>query len=318
MIKEYQQQAIALGCNVDLRVVSDEPEQVEELFKLLWHKVDEFDKSYSRFIPGSLITRLNNAGGKKVAINQADRLLLLECKKYAEETSYAFNPFVLPAVQGLGYKKSLREDFKTLPTFDYSNRRIADISELEVGEDWARIPADSAIDIGAIGKGYLADELADLVKDRVDGLCFSLGGDIAIKGLNRDSKPWQITVKSIDKQVVLQTGDLPQTVKGVATSGLERNFNGSIQAHEIDVKTGKLLKTKIASCTVLAKSATDADVFASVALAGDDSVKYLLKNKYIISALVQYNDGPVKTFGDALFEVHKKHKPDMIEGNHEG
>lgn len=318
MIKEYQQQAVALGCNVDLRLVSDTPNEVEDIFKSLWRKVDEFDKRYSRFLSGSLITALNSAGGSKVVINKLDKQLLLKCKSYSKKTASAFNPFVLPAVQRLGYKKSLRDDFKYLPALDYSQRRVADMSELEIGTGWARIPADSAIDIGAIGKGFLADELVKTVKNKVHGLCFSLGGDIALNGLSRDSKPWSVSIQSTSKSIELSTLELPKAIKGVATSGLKRSFQGNVQLHAIDIQTGKHLSSNVVSCTVLAKSATDADVYASAALAGDKTVENLIANNRIAAALLQYRDGAVKVFGEDLFYVHKKHKPDMIEGKHEG
>jgi thiamine biosynthesis lipoprotein ApbE len=81
-------------------------------------------------------------------------------------------------------------------SLNVSTRQAALIQSLEIFDDSAAIPVNTALDMGGIGKGYLADKLANMSElSSVQGFWFSLGGDVVAKGFDVDDKPWQIAVQ---------------------------------------------------------------------------------------------------------------------------
>lgn len=317
MKKTYAQHAVALGTNIELRLVADTKEKAEEIFRILWQAISAFDQKYSRFLPDSIITKINQAAGKIVSVDQETISLLTRCKKLTEATNGLFNPFVLPAVQQAGYLRSLRADYQAVPTLDYRNRRVAEINELIIKEGQVQIPADSALDVGGIGKGYLADQLAKLAQQSTPDFCFSIGGDIALGGTEPDGADWPITVAGAEQSSQPIGSIKTANIAGIATSGATRNFEGKKQQHEIDPTTGGLLHTPLLSCTVMAKNATLADVCASVSLHGEAQIELLLQKQLAQSVLAQYKDGTTKNFGETLFIVQTKDKLDIIESEDE-
>ena len=122
-----------------------------------------------------------------------------------------------------------------------------------------------SLDLSAIGKGHGVDRVAA----RLDGLgCSSylldIGGEVRTLGQGPKGGPWRIGVDPPD-------GGPPQWVlrlsgQSAATSGDYRNFRllgGRRLSHTIDPRTGKPVGHALASVTVVAASAAQADGLAT-------------------------------------------------------
>jgi len=123
---------------------------------------------------------------------------------------------------------------------------------LQVGDGWARLASGCAIDLGGVGKGWLADRLGE----RLGNAVANLGGDLRAIGDGPEGAGW--TVALCDGSVLaLRDG-------GVATSGIEgRCWRGG--HHLVDPRTGVPAATDLLAVSVVAADAATAEALAKAA-----------------------------------------------------
>ena len=96
---------------------------------------------------------------------------------------------------------------------------------LDVGEGWARLRPGAAVDLGGVGKGWLADRLAE----RLENAVVNLGGDLRALGAGPGGEGW--TAGLCDGSAVRVTD------AGIATRGRAgRRWAGG--HHLVDPRTG--------------------------------------------------------------------------------
>ena len=146
-LRELSQTKLALGGNVTIALISDiNSEKTNEIFKELWRQVFIFERRFSRFIPKSELTLFNRLQGVRTNVSPEFKKLLIITKQLSVESGGLFNPFILPMLQKAGYMKSAVPAFENDAKIDYTDRRVAGIDKLEIGDDWAMIPYGTAID----------------------------------------------------------------------------------------------------------------------------------------------------------------------------
>lgn len=319
-LTRYFQTKLALGGDITIEIVSqDDAAAVDTLFADLWRVVFSFERSFSRFIPKSELTQLNRLAGLRFEITTEFENLLRTAKGLSQQTGGLYNPFILPALQQAGYRRSAVPGYENDAVDDYSRRRMATIDELKIGKNWAEIPTNTALDIGGCGKGYLADKLSEmLISLGENNFRLSLGGDIATCGADENGNNWLINIQDANNL----SGSLEQMIKcpverfAIATSG---TFRRKTQAagwdwhHIIDPISLRPANTDIRLATVCSGSAVEADVLASCAvIVGSVKALAFLREHNASSALLQAqnNDGVfVKRFGhDIIRKLTKEGK----------
>lgn len=322
MLTTYHQTKIALGSDVTLLIVADQSQEliIDRLFSQLWIRIFKFEKQFSRFLPNSELTQFNLNAGLKQGISQEFREILVCSKDLSLRTQGRFNPFILPALQRAGYVRSFVPGYENEPQIDFSDRRVAEIGELQIGENWAQIPYGTALDFGGIGKGFLADKLAELMRDQsIEGYWFSLGGDVVGAGYDEAGQPWQV---EIDAGNANNSSDISIVTSGevfaIATSGTQLRkgmFRGKAWHHILDPTTLLPAKTDLYLATIYGNSAVEADVFASTAilLGSEEALKFVEAQATIQSTVLHginsQDDNFVKHYGEAV-------KLNKLEVNH--
>ena len=205
---------------------------------------------FTRFEPNSELSRLNASGGRPFAVSPELESLLRESLRAFDISDGLVNVAVLPALLAAGYTR----DFAAGPTASTGAPRIRPLPEvlhLRPGE--ARLEDGAALDLGGIAKGWLADHLA---RDLGDNVLVNLCGDLYAHGGGATGEGWPVGFG--DKTLLLM--DL-----GAATSGTtKRAWAGG--HHLIDPRTGLPATTDLSEVSVLAATATDAEIYAKVAL----------------------------------------------------
>jgi len=145
------------------------------------------------------------------------------------------------------------------------------------------------LDLSAIAKGYAVDLVGALLEaNGIVDYMVEIGGELRLKGLNIQSRPWRIAVEkpTADQRMIQKV--LPLTDISLATSGDYRNFfdvEGVRFSHTIDPRSGKPITHKLASITILSDTTMKADALATALMVLGAEQGYQLAEKQNIAAL---------------------------------
>jgi thiamine biosynthesis lipoprotein len=272
----------ALGSEIEITIVANSAADVKSQLNTIWLMILDFEKKYSRFLPMSELSDFNRSAGLNTPVSPEFMKLLRTVKQQAVLSRGLFNPFVLPAVQKEGYIASFLKGYEKDESDNFSSRHVASINELVLSEKWARIPSDTALDFGGIGKGYLADQLAnELNSNGFTNYWISLGGDIVCEGFDEHGQPWDVLIENAwDHAGVSGHIAFDGSRKAIATSTTtkRRGMNhGKTWHHLIDPRTTKSAVTNISMATTISSLGVLADVSAScLVIAGSAKAQQVL------------------------------------------
>ena len=129
---------------------------------------------------------------------------------------------------------------------------------------------DLYIDLSGWAKGYAVDQLAKMLDERgFENYLVEVGGELRVKGHNRDGKKWGIGIEAPSTSARVPHAIVNVTDVSVATSGDYRNFfehDGQRFSHTIDARTGHPVNHNLAAVTVINPSAAYADAMATALL----------------------------------------------------
>lgn len=267
------------------------------------------DGSLSPFNKQSIITHINNNEPIK------PDLLFTKVFRTAEqvyaESHGAFDPTVAPLVNAWGF--GFKNDIEVNPTVVDSLRALVGMHRItltdgQISKEDERI----MLDFSAIAKGFGSDRVAHVLDScGVSNYMVEIGGEIVIKGHNKNGNPWGIGInKPIDDSLSacqdLQTV-LRLTDCAIATSGNYRNFyykDGVKYAHTIDPRTGYPVQHSLLSATVIADNCMRADALATafMVLGVDSAMAYCERHPEIKGYFIVATDsGKHKIFQSGEF-----------------
>ena len=151
------------------------------------------------------------------------------------------------------------------------------------------------IDLSGIAKGFAVDKIARYLDKRgFKNYLVEIGGELIGKGLNKDNEIWQIGIENPDNNSdtikrIIQLKDM-----AMATSGNYMNYfekDGVRYSHTINPVTGKPIKHKLASVTVLDNSAMNADALATAFMVLGSEKALSLANNLEIAIYLIIKDG---------------------------
>ena len=134
-------------------------------------------------------------------------------------------------------------------------------------------------------KGWAISKAADLIRAMgFANFCVEIGGDIEVSGRNENNNFWRVGIRN--------PFDLEQTVKvlqllncGIATSGIYLRGQHIYDPHEYAKKFGEIV-----SLTVVAKSAYEADRFATAAFAmGRAGIEFIENHPELEAYMIDKN-----------------------------
>ena len=225
-------------------------DEVEEKVR---EKIEELEDALSVTKENSPMWELNEKKEAKFApeiAKQMEKTLEL-CK----DTDGALDISAYPVVKAWGfttgeYRIPNEEERKVLAA-------CVDYHKIQINGDTVTIAPDMLVDLGSVGKGYTAEVLAKLMKEKgVTSALFSLGGNIQTIGTKTDGTDWFIGIRAAEENRYL--GGVFVKDKAVVTSGgYERYFagdDGQIYWHIMDPKTGAPAKNGLVSVTIISDS----------------------------------------------------------------
>jgi thiamine biosynthesis lipoprotein len=126
--------------------------------------------------------------------------------------------------------------------------------------------AGMKLDLGAIAKGYAADQALELLRSRgISSALVALGGELALGAPPPDKPGWRVVIGSADASRSAAPCTLVVYNVALSTSGDGEQFldlNGKRYSHVINPASGAALQGR-ASTTVIAPDGTTADALAT-------------------------------------------------------
>jgi thiamine biosynthesis lipoprotein len=162
-----------------------------------------------------------------------------------------------------------------------------------------------AIDLGAIAKGYAADEAAALAeKNGVRRAIIDLGGNILALGSRQKDSPWRIGIQDPGRERGSYLGILPVQNKSVVTSGVYERFfeeGGRRYHHILSTQNGRPVENSLLAVTVMADRSIDADALSTTLFSlGWEKGRPLIEAVPGAEAVFVFADGIVRGTGGAM------------------
>jgi len=265
-------------------------------------KISDIENKMSLNISTSEINKINkNAGIAPVKVSKNTFDVVKASLIYSEKTKGSFDITVEPLVSlwGIGTDKA------RIPSKDEINNalKLINYKDVVINEKESTIMLkrkDQAIDLGAIAKGYTADELKKvLLNYNVSSAFLNLGGNVYVLGNKSDKTPWKIGVQNPLEPRGDYLGIVSVSDKSVVTSGnYERFFerNGKRYHHIFDTKTGYPAEKGLISVSIISDKSIDGDALStSVYTLGLDEGKKLIESLKDVEAVFVTNDKKVYT-----------------------
>lgn len=230
--------------------------------------VANFEARYSRFIPDSLIGRINAAAGEHWVETDAetDRIFSL-CQDLVFFTRGAFDPTALPLIKLWNWKEqpSVLPDDKKIQ----AARELVGWNKVQRRAGGVFLPrAGMSIDLGGIGKEYAVDCVMNLALERgIPNVMVDFGQDVRVRGHAPGKSFWLIGLDDAKLPGKCWTG-VAVTDHAVATSGdyLRRfEINGRRFGHIVDPRTGYPVDNGCRAVSVIAPSCTVAGILSTTA-----------------------------------------------------
>jgi thiamine biosynthesis lipoprotein len=269
-------------------------------------QIARIDAAANRFDPGSDLSRINAAGGRRTAVSPLTVRAVRLAVDAAAVSRGAVDPTIGQELVSLGYDRDwdllAHVDARTprrMPAPRGGPTRSAAWRSIELWDDppAVRIPPTIRLDLGATAKALAADLGARAAADLTgEGVLLSLGGDIATCGPAPDGG-WPIRVADdhrhgdagLTQEIAIMSG-------GLATSSLvpRRWYHDGYAVHHIvDPRTGLPVTPRWRTASVAAADCAQANVAATAALVlGDDAPGWLTEQR--LPARLVGADGDVR------------------------
>ena len=220
-------------------------------------RVEELEQKFSTTLDSSEIARLNREGS--ALLSEETAAVLQAGLRISEATDQAFCLTLYPATRLWGFTGGTNR----VPAAQELEavRALVDDRGLLLEGTQAALPSGAAVDLGGIAKGYAADCLDALLAEYgITHAFLSLGGNVQVRGGNRDGSPWRVGIADpaggdYIGVVALRDGAV------VTSGGYQRNFteNGETYHHILARGTLRPAESGLKSATVVAENGTLAD-----------------------------------------------------------
>jgi thiamine biosynthesis lipoprotein len=244
-------------------------EGMPEVYRNVFSRLREIDNRMSARLKGSDVDMINRAAGIEAAAVSGEAFEVIEkAVRYAEISGGAFDPSVGPLVS----LWNIGSDNPTVPAQHEIDKALMLINwkDIELDREKKTVflkKPGMALDLGAIAKGYAADEAAKIIKQAgLKRAIIDLGGNILTLGIKQDGKPWTVGIQNPNEKRGIPVGIVQVEEKTVVTSGVyERYFESEgIKYHHIfDTSTGYPCNNGLLSVTVIAGVSIDADALST-------------------------------------------------------
>ena len=255
-----------LGTIIELKVYGGNAEKAIDDAIL---KLNEIDDKMSVFKNSSEVSIINsNAGISHCVVSTDTYFVIKKAVEYSKLSEGAFDATIRPVVELWGINTDHAKIPKTLEI--KNDMKLINYKDIILNDKAKSIKLrneNQRIDLGAIAKGFAADEVKNiLIRNDIKHAIIDLGGNIYALGNKPDGTLWNIGIQDPINKSGKYVGIVCVQNKSVVTSGnYERYFikEGKRYHHIIDPRTGEPSENGIISATVVSEYSIDGDALTT-------------------------------------------------------
>lgn len=273
-------------------------------------RINELEKLFSVTNENSELYSVNHNASAEVSAETAE--LISFALDISDKTNGALDPTVYPVLCAWGFTT----DNKCVPSDEELSELLenVDYSRVSVNGNTVSLNEGMMLDLGAVAKGYAADEAERILRENgVTSALIDLGGNIQLIGTKPDGSDWRLGLK--DPTGAGNVGVLTVSDRAVVTSGnYERSFtaeNGTVYGHIIDPATGYPVDNGLLSVTIIAGEGRLCDALSTslFVMGAEKALDFWRNNKNFDVILITDNTEVLITEGIAgKFKLDSAHE----------
>lgn len=260
-----------LNTIVEITVYSDkDAELIDECFALC----DKYEAIFSRTQNTSELYQLNASsnqlnGSSSIPVSEDLAELITIGLHYGEISNGLMDISIAPVSSLWNFTSEQKSIPKqgdiqaALPKVGYQNISIAN-------NEITRKNAGIELDLGAIAKGYIADQIKEfLLEEGVTSAIINLGGNLLCIGEKPDGSAFQIGIKKpFEEQNTIAAVVELRDWSAVSSGIYERYFklDNKLYHHILNPKTGYPFETDLLAVTILSKNSVDGDCLSTTCM----------------------------------------------------
>lgn len=252
-----------------VKVTAYSKDESEETFNKSFDIITDIESKVSKNIDTSEVNHINR--GEEITLSESTYSIIEKGLYYSEVSNGKFDITIAPLVDlwGIGSEdarvpsdEEIQEaiskiDYKQI-TLDEKTRTIKLLEPIE-------------LDLGAIAKGYVADQVSSYLREHDMGhAIINLGGNILTVGTKPDGSLWKIGIQNPFDARGNKLGIVTIGQKSVVTSGIYERYleqDDKQYHHILNPFTGYPVENELASVSILSDHSVDGDGLSTVVFA---------------------------------------------------
>lgn len=265
---EFRHEGV-LGTSLEIQLLAVSAEAAERAEDRVLKEIDRLSGIFSSYDAGSEFSRWQKETGGPVRISPELMEVLSACDRWRDLSEGAFHP----GVESLTRLWKEGAEQNSLPSGQAIEGVVGELREsqwlLDPEKQTAVRLTAGPLSLNAIAKGFIVERACAAASEgdsQISGAMVSIGGDLRVRG---ELVP---SIKIADPFQDAENGPVADRVflqdRALASSGNYRRgfeIGGKRYGHLIDPRSG-FPTSAIASATVVAKNAADADALATISM----------------------------------------------------
>jgi len=268
----YSQTEFLMGTVVNIKIYNEGKkavlDPVFERIRDLANKIQDSEENQEDI--KTEIDAINEmAGIKPVQVSDDVYTLIKAGYTYSKDSQGSFDITIGPLTNlwHIGFddarKPAQSEIDQILPLIDYNKIQLNDENKTVFLEEKGMV-----FDLGGIAKGFIADEVVELLKKNdVTSAIVDLGGNIYVLGQSPTGKDWTVGIQDPFAPRGQTVGKLPLTNKSIVTSGIYERYIevDDVKYHHIlNPKDGYPYDNGLAGVTIISDKSIDGDALSTL------------------------------------------------------
>jgi len=211
----------------------------DSIFDELFEVLEDVDKKYNSYQPGSYIDRINKSNGSFVEVDDETINILKQVIEISDFFDGTYDITVMPLIKLWGFYKDEQNQIPTKEEIEAVSHLI-DYKKIEIKGNQVKIAKSQEIITGSFIKAYAVDRLTDKMAEiGITDAIINAGGS-TIRAINNESHPsWQVMVRHPrSEKLLFKLNIANEAYSTSAQSKTFVNIDGKEYGHILNPITG--------------------------------------------------------------------------------